>query len=137
MWAANDTPIRISGEIRLPFCIDDCCFWTDALVSEDIEEVMLGSDWLQDHGCVWDFRTGNLSIDGIPAVTLTRRSYLKCRRIFVQEHQEIPPRSHKDITVRRTLLSTDDVAENVIVETHQLKPGLYVGRTLLPPKLEG
>jgi len=42
--AANDTPIRISGEIRLPFCIDDCFFWTDALVSEDIEEVMLGSD---------------------------------------------------------------------------------------------
>jgi len=31
-----------------------------------------------------------------------------------------------------TLLSTHETAEYVMVETKQLKPGLYVGRTLLP-----
>jgi len=55
VWAVNDTPIRIDGEVRLPFYIEDRCIWTRALVSEDIEEVMLGSDWLQEHECVWDF----------------------------------------------------------------------------------
>ena len=44
VWAANSTPIRIKGEVRLPFMLDDKCVWTTALVSEDTEEVMLGID---------------------------------------------------------------------------------------------
>jgi len=64
VWAANDTPTCIIREVRLPCYIEDRCTWTTALVSEDIEEVMLGSDWLQEHECVWDFRSGNISIDG-------------------------------------------------------------------------
>ena len=52
VWAANNTPIRIDGETRLPFFLEDRCVWTTALVSEDVEEVMLGIDWLEEHGCV-------------------------------------------------------------------------------------
>jgi len=46
--------------------------------------------------------------------------------------REIPPRSQQNVTARVTLLSTHEPAEDVMVETKQLKPGLYVGRTLLP-----
>jgi len=45
VWAANNTPIRIDGETRLPFFLNDRCVWTT--VSEDVEEVMLGIDWLE------------------------------------------------------------------------------------------
>ena len=89
----NDTPIRINGEVRFPFYIEDHCIWTTALVSEDIEEVMFGSDWLQEHECVWDIRSGHISIDGRSAVTTSQRGNIKCRRAFVQECQEIPPRT--------------------------------------------
>jgi len=91
--SANDTPIRINGAVHLPFYTEDRCIWTTVLVSEDIEEVMLGSDWLQKHECVWDFRSGHISIDGRSAVTTTQRGNIKCRRVFVQECQEIPPRT--------------------------------------------
>ena len=43
------------------------------MVSEHIEEVMLGIDWLKQNDSVWDFRTGKLSIMGQPTVALTRR----------------------------------------------------------------
>ena len=59
VYAANDTPIQVEGTLQLPFFLGEQCLWTDALVSEDIEEVMLGIDWLKQNDCVWDFRTGN------------------------------------------------------------------------------
>ena len=132
IWAANNTPISIEGEVQLPFLLQGRCLWTTALVSEDVEEVMLGIDWLEQYGCVWDFRNGNLRINGQPAVTLRRRGNIKCRRVLVQDYLEIPPRSQKDVIARVTLLSTHDPNEDIMVESSQLKPGLYVGRTLLP-----
>jgi len=133
VWAANNTPVRIEGEVRLPFELDEKCLWTIALVSEDVEEVLLGIDWLEANGCVWDFKTGKLCSNGQPATTLSRCDYIKCRRVLVQECQEIPPRSQQDVTARVTLRSVRDQVKDIIVESQQLRPGLYVGRTLLPP----
>ena len=83
VWAANNTPVRIDGETRridgetrLSFFLNDRCVWTTVLVSEDVEEVMLGIDWLEEHGCVWDFKTGDLSIDGQPVIATTRCAYI-------------------------------------------------------------
>ena len=133
VWAANNTPIRIEGEVRLLFELDEKCLWTIALVSENVEEVKLGIDWLEVNNCVWDFKTGQLCINGQPVTTLSRCSYVKCRRVLVQECQEIPPRSQQDVTARLILRSVRDQVKDVIVESQQLRPGLYVGRTLLPP----
>ena len=132
IWAANNTPISIEGEVQLPFVLDGRCLWTTALVSEDVEEVMLGIDWLEQYGCIWDFRTKKLRIDGQPAITLRRRGNIKCRRVLVQDYLEIPPRSQKNVTARVTLLSTHDLEKDIMVDSNLLKPGLYVGRTLLP-----
>ena len=63
--------------------------------------------------------------------TTTQRGNIKCRRVIVQECQEIPPRTQMNVTARRTLLSTRDVHRDVMVESHELKPGVYVGRTLV------
>jgi len=56
---------------------------TTALVSEDVKEVMLGTDWLEANDCVCDFKTGKLCIGGQPATTLSRCGYIKCRRVLV------------------------------------------------------
>jgi len=104
VWTVNSTPIRIDGEAQLPFYLNDYCLLTTALVSEDVEEVMLGADWLRDYGCIWNFRTGSLCIDGRPTIALTRRGYIKCRRVLVQNYQEIPPRTQVDVAARVTLL---------------------------------
>jgi len=94
---------------------------------------MLGIDWLEANNCVWDFMTGQLYINGQPAIPLSRCGYVKCRRVLVQECQEIPPRSQQYVTARVTLRSVRDQVKDVIVESQQLRRGLYVGRTSLPP----
>ena len=64
---------------------------------------MLGSDWLEAYSCVWDFKTGQFSINGQSASTLSRCGYIKCQPVLVQECQEIPPRSQQAVTARVTL----------------------------------
>ena len=132
LWAANGTEIEITGEATVPLLLDGRCISTRALVSPDVEEVMLGSDWLQAHDCLWDFGHGRLFIDGRAAVTLSRKHRLSCRRIFAQEDLVLPPRQQVDVPARSTLLSPRKIGADWIVDSHQVRPGLYVGRTLLP-----
>ena len=58
------TPTLVLKDLKL----DGKCRWTTALVSEDVEEVMLGIDQLEANGLVWNFRTGQLCIDRQSAV---------------------------------------------------------------------
>ena len=118
VWAANDTPIRISGEAQLPFVLNGKSFLTPVLISEDVKKVMLGIDWLKDHGSVWDFRSRKLIIDGQQTVTLSRRGHFKCQRVMAQEFHEIPFCSQQDIVARVTLLSMKKPLEDIAVDTH-------------------
>ena len=120
IWAANSTPIRIFGEAEIPFVLDNRCIWTPVLISEDVEEVMLGVDWLEDHQCIWDFRNKQLTVDGIETAMLTRRGHYKCQRVLAQEYQEIPPRCQKDVVARVTLLSAKEAINDTIVDSLSL-----------------
>jgi len=132
LWAVNGTVIEILGEVTVPLLLDGCCIDTTALVSPDAEEVMLGSDWLRAHNCLWDFGRGRLFVDGRAAVTLSRKRPLCCRRVFVQDDAVLPPRQETDVPARSTLLSPRKIGDDWIIDSHQVRTGLYVGRTLLP-----
>ena len=73
VWAANNTELLVTGKVNLPFVLDSRCLRTFAIVTPDVEDVMLGDDWLQTHNCLWDFRNTRLYIDGQEAVPLKRR----------------------------------------------------------------
>jgi len=90
VWAADNTPIQIKGEVRLPFKLDEKCLWTTALVSEDVEQVVFGIDWLEAHRCVWDFKTGELCISGQLATILSRcrQDRVQCAKSKISKNQQ-------------------------------------------------
>jgi len=55
MWAANGTEVQIDGEATIPFVMEGRRLDTTALVSPDIVEPMIGSEWMKAHRCLWDF----------------------------------------------------------------------------------
>jgi len=55
IWAANGTEVEITGQANILFKLAGRDLPTNALISLDIEEVMLGMDWLKSHKCLWDF----------------------------------------------------------------------------------
>ena len=54
-----------------------------ALISHDVDEVMLGYDYLTDNRCVWDFGNSQIFIQGKPYTPFARYGPPKCRRVFV------------------------------------------------------
>jgi len=49
VYVANGTPIRVVGATTIPLVMEGYTAGADVLVSEDIEEVMLGINWLSTH----------------------------------------------------------------------------------------
>jgi len=134
MWAANGTEIQLDGEAVIPFVMDGHRLHTEALVSPDIEETMIGSEWMQAQRCLWDFHGSQLYIDGQPAVMLSQRRKLRCRRLYADQDTVVPARQQIEVPARTTLLSARAPADTAIVETRQVQLGVYLGRTLLPPE---
>ena len=132
LWAANGSEIEIAGRVVAPFHLGGHCFEVYALILPEVEEVMIGVDWLVRHKCLWDFGTGNLYIDGRPVVVLSRKQSLRCRRVYTCGDVVVPPRREVDVTARSTLLTPVLVGPECIVDSQQMQPGLYVGRTLMP-----
>ena len=130
--AANGTETDISGEVTIPLLLKDRCFRTYALVSPDVDEIMLGADWLHQHNCVWDFANRQIIIDGDAPIPLIRRRGIRCRRVFLQDDALLPPKQEINIHARSTIVAPSQSSSDYTVDAHRVRPGLYVGRTLLP-----
>jgi len=134
MWAANGTEVQIDGEATIPFVMEGRRLDTTAIVSPDIEEPMIGSEWMKAHRCLWDFQGSQLYIDGRAVVTLTQRKKLRCRRLYADQEVVVPARHQVVVPARATLFSLKWLTGNTIVETRQMEPAVYLGQTLLPPE---
>jgi predicted aspartyl protease len=52
--AANSSPVPILGTATVAFTIGKLQVTHQCLVSDAIEEIILGPDWLEGHKCIWD-----------------------------------------------------------------------------------
>ena len=135
--AANSTGISIIGRVVLPLYLQGYRVNTPALISPDIEEIMLGADWLQQHECVWDFCGQSLVVDGLRCQTTTRRAAMKCRRVFVQNDVLLPAKQQVNVLARSTITSLREAVHDGLLDSHRVSPGIYVGRSLLPATTKG
>lgn len=132
IWTANGGRLEILGEAQVPFKLNGKDITTAALVSGDVEEVMLGIDWLKTHGCKWDFVDNTLLVDNQTILVSSRKKTQRCRRIFADGHMVIQPGTEANVTAHSTLLRPNLPGPECMIEPHEVKPGLYVARTLLP-----
>jgi hypothetical protein len=100
-------------------------------VSDAIEELILGSDWLSGSGCVWDFGTGKLSLGGHTITMLKRQSKACVRRIYVAEDVVVPPFHQADIPVKLMMGNLHVPQTDWAIEPKTMKPGIVTARTLV------
>jgi len=132
LQAANGTQIAITGKVIIPFKLNGHRIRTRASVSPDVDETMLGADWMGEHSCLWDFKNGTITIDGSAPIPLSKRHTLRCRRVILQEDTVLPPRHQIDVVARTTFSERSQLLGDYVVDSHRVRPGLYVGRTLVP-----
>ena len=99
--AANGTSIPLLREVILPMSIGNFKTTMSGLVSEHIEEVMLGIDWLTINKVVWDFGQLRIQIGSEHFSLKTSTSDVQsCRKVTLQEHVVIPARAEVDLPTR-------------------------------------
>jgi predicted aspartyl protease len=135
LFAANMSRVPVLGKAMVTFEIAGCPIEGEFLVSEAIEELIFGSDWLEHNRCVWDFDSASLVIRSLPEpfrVPLIHSTRTACvRRVYAGETAEIAPYSQKDLVVKTVWTTRPPVSTEWLVEPVTLSPGVMLARTLL------
>ena len=133
LFAANGTQIPVLGKVRLGFTVNNVLpLYADFLVTDNVDECILGYDWLKRNHCQWLFDKAVLVIAGKPVKLKYRPSRANVRRIYVRETVSVPANSQVNVPVRMPLSSWRTPVSEWVAEAKEFRPGLLMGRTLLP-----
>lgn len=133
--AANGTKLELAGEARVHLCINTKQTVVIALVSNDVEEVMLGYDFLVGNKCSWDFGRNRIQILGEWCKPFAKKGISKCRRLYVASDIIIPARQQVNLPVRATISSLNESDSIFMTNPKSIQKGLYLSSTMLPTSL--
>ena len=130
--AANGTTINIAGKRRFLIKLNEVQFEAEMLVSFDIEEAMIGANFMMAHDTCWQVNTGFICIDGHELRLHSRQSGGWCRRIYCQQTTIIPAHTQHDIAAQMPLRNVNDSGNSILIETAQLRPGVVLASSVVP-----
>jgi predicted aspartyl protease len=93
LYAANGTRINNLGAFTLHFKIGNINAEARLQVSDQLDEMILGYDWLRRNRCYWDFDARTLIINGQKFCLFSRPERRFIRRVYVKETVTIEPNS--------------------------------------------
>jgi hypothetical protein len=135
LTAANSSPIQVLGSTVVPLVVAGVTMEYKFLVSDQIDEIILGADWLIDYRCQWNFEDSLLLIKALPSAPLVRleaRIAQGCiRRIYASKTVDLPARSQCVVPVKSVWNTLPPRAIEWVVEPKKLQPGVLLARTLL------
>ena len=138
--AANGTLIKVTGAATVEAVAENHHMWIDGLVSPHVSEVMLGIDFLQQQEAVWNFGLGEVVLGGYTYKLYSKKKHTWCRRVILEDDTVVPGKSEVNLS---TLVQFGDFGgvtgkENVdwVTEAKELRPGVYVSRTVVPERNE-
>jgi len=136
LFAANETPITVLGLTRVFFEIDGMPLYADMLVSDDVQEFLLGFSFLKQNECEWLFAQNRIVIKGRSVLLRSRPSKGAVRRIYVKESIVIPEDTAVNVPVKLPLQNLRTPRSDWLSEARRIRPELLAARTLLPHSSE-
>jgi len=130
--AANGSPIWALGHLEIDILLNDYCVNVSFLVSREINEAILGMQFLRQHPCYWDFTTSTLILDGRRMLLTPQSPKSKLRRVMVAENTVLPPRSQTEVELLAPLHSLSAESLECLIESRQVRAGVALARTLVP-----
>ena len=131
--AANGTTIGVVGEVDLEVSIAGRNIMSRFIVWDQVDEVILGVDWLQSNDCSIQFSRYLMKIGEVAIPLLKKCTKYRCNRIILQEEVIIPGES--EMNVMGKMVYTNLSATNKGVWATQPKEcasGIHVASSLLP-----
>ena len=91
LYAANGTEIANMGTMILRYQLEGITLQTELVVSDEIDELIFGYDWLIAHDCRWHFKERIVFVHGTPVGLRTRHTRANVRRVYVREDVTVAP----------------------------------------------
>jgi len=117
LYAANRTKIPLLGRIKTDFTVEGGDGYSTTLaVTNTIEELILGIDWLAKQDAHWKFGNGKLFLGGRWIGLQQRVTADRVRRVYAAESISMPPMSEADVPVTVTWPTLHPVRGDWLVE---------------------
>src|SRR6266516_448692 len=100
IFAANGTKIEVLGEITVAFKLEGIKVQADLLVSDHVDEFMLGFDWMAKHEIQWDFKTNRVTFRGKSIPMHERTAKQTISRLYFRDSMHIAPMTEQNVPVR-------------------------------------
>ena len=101
------------------------------VVSEEVDDLILGIDWLGRHRCRWSFAQNLIEIDGKVVRLISRPRLNILRRIYAVEGVVVPAGHATNVPVTMALSSIRQTTGDWAVESRSLGIGILAARTLM------
>jgi len=122
LFTANKAQLRVIGDLDI---VDGHPMEASVSVSPDIEELLLGSDWLIRNQCHWNFAAGTIKMGDLVLETHKKSSVDTRRRVVVAERCVVPPRHEANVAVKVARVKAERVEPvDWAVEPRELAPGI-------------
>ncbi len=131
--AANGTAIPVLGvsTLSVQIGIPPSDLNTEALVSDAIQGLILGVDWLRSYKCRWDLGNDCIQLKGDWYHLKTIPGARTVRKIVAAESFVLPPHQHVQVPVRVTWPTTRGFGGEWVVEPHEVRTGVIGPRMLI------
>lgn len=131
LFAANKTEVPVKGLAKLRLTVHEVVTELRALVSDAVEDVILGVDWLTAYAVQWNFGSDTIWLQGKRIPLSSRPSQSSVRRLYVSESMVVPPGHMADVPVTATLRDLRVSKTDWATDARQLKKNVLAARTLI------
>jgi hypothetical protein len=134
LCAANGTEINTLGAFTLKFKLGNMDTKARLQVSDQLDEMILGIDWLSQNHCKWDFETKKLTIDDQQFCLSARPGRRFVRKVYVAESITLEPHSQRIVPVKMLMHSIRTPGVDWMIDATKMSKGVYSARTMLSGK---
>ena len=135
--AVNGTRITLYGEVETEIEVGSETIPAFLLVTDQIDTVILGLDWLTANSCKIDFSSNEMLIGDVGVQRHRRTRSDKCRRILVSRTVEVPAKSEINVEGKMVYYDMRFGEETWVTENrNSLHPGIHVAQTLIESNKE-
>ena len=130
LFAANGSRIPLLGEATLVFQVYGIQHTADVVVTDVIDELILGIDWLAKEACRWDFARECIGIGDRWVQLRSQPKRASVKRICAKENMDVPPRSQVSLPIRVVWRNLESDGSACMLEPKELGEGIMAARTL-------
>jgi len=131
LTAANGTEIRVLGETTLLLMLGKLELPTPCLVSDFVDEIMLGLHWLEDNDCVWNFSQRCITVKDTTFQLFPHSPTWGVRWVLCSEPVTSHPKSQHDIRADVVFANLAPSVCDWATQTSEPMAGVRVARTLV------